>query len=138
MLTITQCCENASCHTTLYKGSFDITTRQNVSVIYLGLSYENTENKKEAVKPESEGRIESFKPTVSASHRENEDLISPWDWKLPIMSTTRHSATTFTLGTVFSFTFFEWKEYLAKQHFIFRLRLAQHKTLFQTGIFKRI
>ena len=88
-------------------GNFDRTNRQSVPVIYLGLSYENTENKKEVVKPESEGRIESFKPTVSASHKENEDLISPWDWKLPVMSTPRHSATTLTLGTVFSLTFIE-------------------------------
>ena len=92
--------------TLLYTKVIAMTTIQNVSIIDLGLRYENTENKKETVKPESEGRIESFKPTVSASHRENEDLISPWDWKLPIMTIPRHSATTFTLGTVLFISLF--------------------------------
>ena len=65
---------------------------------FSGLSYESEENRKDIYTTVSEGRIESFKPTVSASHKENEDLISPWDWKLPPMSVPRHSSTTFTLG----------------------------------------
>ena len=71
-----------------------------ISIITLipGVTYEQQEDKEEPPKATVQGKIESFKPTVSASHRENKDLISPWNWELPNMAIPRHSASCLTIG----------------------------------------
>ena len=56
-----------------------------------------------------EKTMDSFKPTVHSMKKHNKlDLICPWDWELPNLPRSRHSAATCVIGEYLHIEYYEW------------------------------